>query len=58
MFHAYFYVAEYEIGTPVVGSPCSYVVNFAQKRTGVIVSPTYPGMYTQFFTNNYNVKQT
>ncbi|XP_063703683.1 tolloid-like protein 2 isoform X2 [Culicoides brevitarsis] len=45
--------SEYEVGTPVVGSPCSYVVNFAQKRTGVIISPTYPGAYPKAMSCTY-----
>ncbi|XP_070502962.1 cubilin isoform X3 [Chironomus tepperi] len=45
--------AEYEVGQPVVGSPCSYVVNFAHKRTGFLVSPTYPGAYPKDMSCTY-----
>ncbi|XP_045469321.1 cubilin isoform X2 [Harmonia axyridis] len=36
---------EYEVGSPVAGSPCSFLVKGAVRPTGVIVSPTYPGAY-------------
>lgn len=45
--------AEYEVGAPVAGSPCSYIVNFAQKRTGFLVSPTYPGAYPKDLSCTY-----
>lgn len=45
--------AEYEVGQPVLGSPCSYVVNFAHKRTGFLVSPTYPGAYPKDMSCTY-----
>lgn len=48
-----FFPAEYEIGQPVIGSPCSYVINFAQKRTGAIISPTYPGAYPKDMSCTY-----
>lgn len=57
-FNDYTYTAEYEVGTPVVGSPCSYIVNFAQKRTGVIVSPTYPGKYYHSSLNTLKIFDT
>lgn len=47
------HLAEYEVGTPVIGSPCSYIVNFAQKRTGFLVSPTYPGAYPKDMSCTY-----
>lgn len=37
--------AEFEVGVLVPKSICSYTVNVAQKRTGFIMSPTYPGSY-------------
>jgi hypothetical protein len=45
--------AEYEVGQPVIGSACSYVVNFAHKRTGFLVSPTYPGAYPKDMSCTY-----
>lgn len=45
--------AEYEIGTPVPGTPCSFVVNTTIKRTGSILSPTYPGTYPKNLTCRY-----
>lgn len=54
LFHSTsFLPAEYEIGQPVIGSPCSYVINFAQKRTGAIISPTYPGAYPKDMSCTY-----
>lgn len=37
--------AEFEVGVLVPKTICSYTVNVAQKRTGFIMSPTYPGAY-------------
>lgn len=37
--------SEYEVGTPAPHSPCSFTVHSTRKRTGVILSPTYPGAY-------------
>ncbi|XP_049849877.1 cubilin isoform X2 [Schistocerca gregaria] len=36
---------QYEIGTPIPDSPCSFTVHASSKRQGEIVSPTYPGAY-------------
>lgn len=53
-------LAEFEIGTPVVGSPCSYTVNLNHNRndnetnrTGNIISPTYPGAYPKDMSCTY-----
>lgn len=35
------------------GSACSYVINNAQKRAGVLVSPTYPGAYPKDISCTY-----
>ncbi|XP_055639322.1 cubilin isoform X3 [Toxorhynchites rutilus septentrionalis] len=51
--YAFINESEYEIGQPVIGSPCSYVINFAQKRTGAIISPTYPGAYPKDMSCTY-----
>jgi hypothetical protein len=48
-----FPTAEFEVGQPVIGAPCSYVVNFAQKRSGFLVSPTYPGAYPKDMSCTY-----
>ena len=48
-----FFIAEFDVGQPVIGSPCSYVINFAQKRTGFLVSPTYPGAYPKDMSCTY-----
>lgn len=45
--------AEYEVGTPVIGTPCSYTVNFAVNRSGNIISPTYPGAYPKDMSCTY-----
>ena len=47
------FIAEFDVGQPVIGSPCSYVINFAQKRTGFLVSPTYPGAYPKDMSCTY-----
>lgn len=47
------FTAEYEVGQPVMGSACSYVINFAQKRSGFLVSPTYPGAYPKDMSCTY-----
>ncbi|XP_058812788.1 uncharacterized protein LOC131677148 isoform X2 [Topomyia yanbarensis] len=51
--YAFINESEYEIGQPVIGSPCSYVINFAQKRTGAVISPTYPGAYPKDMSCTY-----
>ncbi|XP_038112468.1 uncharacterized protein LOC6035079 isoform X2 [Culex quinquefasciatus] len=51
--YAFINESEYEIGQPVIGSTCSYVINFAQKRTGAIISPTYPGAYPKDMSCTY-----
>lgn len=45
--------AEYEIGTPIAGTPCSFLVKGAVKPNGVILSPTYPGAYPKALTCTY-----
>ncbi|EEB13932.1 hypothetical protein Phum_PHUM267850, partial [Pediculus humanus corporis] len=37
--------SEYEIGAPIKNSPCSFIIQATKKRTGVLLSPTYPGSY-------------
>ena len=44
-FLLFFFSAEYEIGAPIKNSPCSFIIQATKKRTGVLLSPTYPGSY-------------
>lgn len=39
------FIAAFQLGTPSPISPCSFVVNSNAKRQGVILTPTYPGIY-------------
>ncbi|XP_012138287.1 tolloid-like protein 1 isoform X2 [Megachile rotundata] len=45
--------AEYEVGTPAPSTPCSFTVNSEHKRSGNILSPTYPGTYPKGLTCSY-----
>jgi len=45
--------AEYEVGTPEPNTPCTFTVHTGVKRTGVILSPTYPGVYPKDLTCSY-----
>lgn len=45
--------SEYEVGNLVPNTPCNYIINFNQKRTGTIISPTYPGVYPKAMSCNY-----
>lgn len=45
--------SDYDVGAPVAGTPCSYIINFSQKRTGAIISPTYPGVYPKAVSCTY-----
>ncbi|XP_043464609.1 dorsal-ventral patterning tolloid-like protein 1 isoform X2 [Leptopilina heterotoma] len=44
-WYSFINASEYEIGTPVPSLPCSFIINATLKRTGNILSPTYPGTY-------------
>ena len=46
-------VAEYEVGTAAPSTPCSFTVDSGIKRTGNILSPTYPGTYPKDLACNY-----
>nr|CAD7402645.1 unnamed protein product [Timema cristinae] len=46
-------LTEYQVGTPVPNTPCSFTVNASIQRTGVIVSPTYPGAYPKDLSCSY-----
>lgn len=45
--------AEYEVGTPVANAPCSFLVKGSVRPTGVILSPTYPGVYPKALACHY-----
>lgn len=45
--------AEYEIGIPISGSPCSYTVTPSSNKTGALISPTYPGAYPKDLSCTY-----
>ncbi|XP_063909054.1 dorsal-ventral patterning tolloid-like protein 1 isoform X3 [Zophobas morio] len=45
--------SEYEVGIPVAGGPCNFLVKGGVKPTGVILSPTYPGAYPKALYCNY-----
>ncbi|XP_035739919.1 dorsal-ventral patterning tolloid-like protein 1 isoform X7 [Vespa mandarinia] len=45
--------SEFEVGTPVPSAPCSFTVNSDAKRTGNILSPTYPGTYPKDLACSY-----
>ena len=37
--------AVYDIGTPAPSNACGFTVKSENKQKGLVVSPTYPGMY-------------
>nr|ACD99568.1 IP22137p [Drosophila melanogaster] len=47
--------AEYEIGIPIAGSPCSYTItpSMSVNKTGALISPTYPGAYPKDMSCTY-----
>ncbi|KAG7213761.1 hypothetical protein KM043_002984 [Ampulex compressa] len=45
--------SEYEVGTPAPSTPCSFTVDALIKRTGNILSPTYPGTYPKDLVCSY-----
>uniref|UniRef100_A0ABD2XAN2 CUB domain-containing protein n=3 Tax=Trichogramma kaykai TaxID=54128 RepID=A0ABD2XAN2_9HYME len=51
--YAFINASEYEIGTPAPSLPCSFIVNADVKRTGSILSPTYPGTYPKDLVCSY-----
>ncbi|XP_074039057.1 cubilin isoform X2 [Leptinotarsa decemlineata] len=36
---------EFEVGSPLAGGPCNFLVKGSVKHTGAILTPTYPGAY-------------
>jgi hypothetical protein len=45
--------AEFEVGTPVPNTLCSFVIEASKRKTGLLLSPTYPGIYPKDMTCNY-----
>ncbi|KAK2586442.1 hypothetical protein KPH14_010719 [Odynerus spinipes] len=45
--------SEFEVGTPAPSAPCSFTVDAHIKRTGNILSPTYPGTYPKDLMCSY-----
>ncbi|XP_047026079.1 cubilin isoform X2 [Helicoverpa zea] len=44
---------EFEVGTPVPNTLCSFVIEASKRKTGLLLSPTYPGIYPKDMTCNY-----
>lgn len=47
------FTAEYEVGTQASNTPCSFMIDAEAKRSGNILSPTYPGTYPKNLTCSY-----
>ncbi|XP_035440891.2 cubilin isoform X3 [Spodoptera frugiperda] len=45
--------SEFEVGTPVPNTLCSFVIEASKRKTGLLLSPTYPGIYPKDMTCNY-----
>ncbi|XP_018580100.1 tolloid-like protein 1 [Anoplophora glabripennis] len=45
--------SEYEVGTPIGGGPCNFLVKGAVRPTGLILTPTYPGSYPKALYCSY-----
>lgn len=45
--------AEFEIGTPIPNTMCSFVIDASKRKTGLLLSPTYPGVYPKELNCNY-----
>ncbi|XP_039306033.1 cubilin isoform X8 [Solenopsis invicta] len=45
--------SEYEVGTPEPSTPCTFIIHAETKRTGNILSPTYPGTYPKDLICSY-----
>ncbi|XP_056630783.1 tolloid-like protein 2 [Diorhabda sublineata] len=44
---------EFEVGTPLAGGPCNFLVKGSVKHTGSILTPTYPGAYPKALHCSY-----
>ncbi|XP_067008195.1 bone morphogenetic protein 1 [Anabrus simplex] len=51
--YAFINDSDYEVGTPIPNTPCSFTVHASSRRTGAIISPTYPGAYPKDLTCSY-----
>lgn len=51
--YAFINDSEYQIGTPSPHSACSYTIQASVRRTGNILSPTYPGTYPKDLVCSY-----
>ncbi|KPJ04342.1 Dorsal-ventral patterning tolloid-like protein 1 [Papilio xuthus] len=45
--------SEFEVGTPVPNTLCSFVIEASKRKTGLLLSPTYPGIYPKDISCNY-----
>ncbi|XP_046405387.1 tolloid-like protein 1 isoform X1 [Ischnura elegans] len=45
--------SQFEVGTPAPSTICSFTVDVKHKRQGVILSPTYPGVYPKDLSCSY-----
>lgn len=45
--------AEFDVGTPIPNTLCSFVIEASKRKTGLLLSPTYPGIYPKDMTCNY-----
>ncbi|TKR94272.1 hypothetical protein L596_008579 [Steinernema carpocapsae] len=48
--------ARYNVGTPIGGERCGFLIEPKKKRKGTILSPTYPGTYPSNFHCTYLLK--
>ncbi|XP_044013661.1 dorsal-ventral patterning tolloid-like protein 1 isoform X2 [Aphidius gifuensis] len=51
--YAFINASEFEVGTPAPNAPCSFMINSTLKRTGNILTPTYPGTYPKNLVCTY-----
>ncbi|XP_066904535.1 cubilin isoform X2 [Halyomorpha halys] len=51
--YAFINDSEYQIGTAAPHIPCSYTIQASVRRTGNILSPTYPGTYPKDLVCSY-----
>ncbi|XP_048477631.1 tolloid-like protein 2 isoform X4 [Plutella xylostella] len=45
--------SEFEVGTPIPNTMCSFLIEASKRKTGLLLSPTYPGIYPKDVTCNY-----
>lgn len=48
-----FRAAQFEIGTPVTGSTCSFTITPHKNKSDIFISPTYPGAYPKDMSCTY-----